>query len=304
MTFDEAKEALKELNLGIERNTTQEASDVYEEGTIMAQSVKKGKKVDKNTTIVVTISSGEAQLEMIDVVGLDRATAAKQLEEELDANVKEEYEYSEDVAEGKVISTSPKEGTSISKGADVTLVLSRGAKPAEKVTVPNVSTGSYTEETAKKELTQAGLTVGSTSTEYSSTVAKGYVIGQSYSGGKSVDAGTAIDLVISDGPKPTTTAATTTTTTTTTAAKAYKGSFTIQASQLPSDFESGKVTITLTQTVNGSEKTTTIYGGNLSKSDFPYSKTVDGAANVNSGTIQMVIDGNVVYTETISFKAE
>lgn len=300
MTFDEAKEELKELNLGIKQNTTQEPSDVYKEGTIMAQSVKKDKKVKKNTTIVVTISSGEAQLEMINVVGMDSATAKKRLEEELDANVKEEYEYSDEVDEGKVISTSPKEGTSVSKGSDVTIVLSRGPKPAEKVEVPDVSNGSFTEDAAKKALTQAGLTVGNVTREYSSSVAKGNVMGQSYSSGKKVDAGTAIDLVVSDGPKPTTA----TTTTTTTKAKNYTGTFTIQASKLPADFVSGAVKITLTQTVNGTDKTTTIYEGNLSReTDFPYTKTVNGAADVNSGTIQMTINGTVVYTESISFKA-
>ena len=304
MTFDEAKEALKEINLGIKQNTTQEPSDVYKEGTIMEQSVKKGDKVKKNTTIVVTISSGETQLEMIDVIKLDRATATKRLEEELDANVKEEFEYSDEIEEGRVISTSPKAGSSVSKGSDVTIVLSRGPKPAEKVTVPNVSNGNYTEEAARSELTKRGLSVGSVTREYSSTIPKGNVMGQSYSSGKKVDAGTAIDLVVSDGPKPTTTTTTTTTTTKATKAKNYTGTFTIQASKLPADFESGMVKITLTQTINGTDKTTTIYEGNLSReSDFPYTKTINGAPDVNSGIIQMTINGEVVYTESITFKA-
>lgn len=305
MTFDEAKDALKEKNLGIRQNTTQEPSDVYKEGTIMEQSVKKGEKVKKNTTIVVTISSGEAQLEMIDVLNLDGSTATKRLEEELDAKVKEEFEYSDTVEEGRVISTSPKAGSSISPGSDVTIVLSRGPKPAEQVTVPNVSNGSFTEEQARTELTQKGLSVGSITRENSSSVPKGYVMGQSYSSGKKVDAGTAIDLVVSDGPKPTTAPPTTAPpATTATKAKNYTGTFTIQASKLPADFESGTVKITLTQTVNGADKTTTIYEGNLSReSDFPYTKTVNGAPDVNSGIIQMTINGTVVYTESITFRA-
>ena len=301
MTYDEAKDKLNDMHLGIQKTPTQEPSDVYKEGTIMKQSVEKGEKVEKNTTIYVTISSGEAQFEMIDVLKLDGATATKRLEEELDAKVKEEFEYSDDVEEGRVISTSPKAGSSISPGSDVTIVLSRGPKPAEQVTVPNVSNGNFTEEEARRELTQKGLSVGSITRENSSSVPKGYVMGQSYNSGKKVDAGTAIDLVVSDGPKPTTT---TTTTTTTTKAKNYTGTFTIQASKLPADFESGIVKITLTQTVNGTDKTTTIYEGNLSReSDFPYTKTVNGAADVNSGTIQMTINGTVVYTETITFRA-
>lgn len=269
------------------------------------KDVKKGDKLKKNTTIVVTISSGEAQLDMIDVTGLDGATAKKRLEEELEAKVKEEYEYSDDVEEGKVMSTSPKVGTPVSKGCDVTMILSRGKKPAEQVTVPDVSNGTFTEEAARKELQNKGLSVGTVTKEYSSSVPKGNVMGQSYASGKKVDAGTAINLVVSDGPKPTeATKPPTTAPTTAPKPKNYTGTFTIQASKLPADFTSGMVKITLTQNVNGSDKTTTIYEGNLSREhDFPYSKTVNGAADVNTGIIQMTINGTVVYTESISFKA-
>lgn len=270
----------------------------------MNQSVEKGKKVKKNTTIVVTISSGEAQTEMIDVINLDGSTAKKRLEEELEAKVKEEFEYSDEYEEGKVISTSPKVGSSVSKGSEITIVLSRGPKPAEQVTVPDVSNGTFTEEAARNELIQKKLSVGTVTREFSSTVPKGNVMGQSYSSGKKVDAGTAINLVVSDGPKPTETTKAPTTAPTT-KAKDFTGTFTIQASKLPADFESGTVKITLTQTVNGTDKTTTIYEGNLSReSDFPYTKTVHGAADVSTGTIQMTINGTVVYTESISFKAE
>ncbi len=305
MTYEEASDELNDMGLGIKKNATEEPSDTIEEGKIMAQSVKEGEKVKPNTTITVTISSGVAEMEMIDVVGLDKDTAKKRLEEEIEAIVKEEYDYSDDVPAGEVISTSPKKGSRINKGSDVTLVISSGTKPVKQITVPNVSNGSYSQSAAENELKQKGLNVGKVTNEYSDTIAEGYVMGQGYAGGKVVNEGTSIDLVVSKGPKPQpTTAAPTTTVPATTASKDYYGSFTIPASVWPEGVESGTVVITLTQSIDGSDRNTEIVNGTLSKADFPYSNTVKGASGVSSGKVTISINGTVVFTEQISFKAD
>lgn len=58
MTYDDAKDALNKVGLGIFKNGTQ-SSDDYAEGEIVSQDVEKGEKVDKNTTVKVVISSGK-----------------------------------------------------------------------------------------------------------------------------------------------------------------------------------------------------------------------------------------------------
>ena len=58
MTEDEAAEALKKQNLGYKVIGT-ESSSKYAEGQVCNQSPKSGKKVTENSTVKITISSGE-----------------------------------------------------------------------------------------------------------------------------------------------------------------------------------------------------------------------------------------------------
>ena len=67
----------------------------------------------------------------------------------------------------------------------------------EKKSVPNVQ--NHTQAEAKNKLESNGLKLGLITTEMSSTVSKGKVISQSVAAGTEVDAGTAVNLVISGG---------------------------------------------------------------------------------------------------------
>ena len=109
-----------------------------------------------------------------------------------------DYQNSDSVASGDVISQSPSGGSSAKKGETITIVVSQGK---EAVSVPNVV--NISEADAKSKLSAAGLTVTSVSNEYSDTIAAGNVISQSIAAGKYVDAGSNISLVVSSGPKTT-----------------------------------------------------------------------------------------------------
>ena len=67
----------------------------------------------------------------------------------------------------------------------------------EKKSVPNVQ--NLTQAAAKNKLESNGLKLGLITTEMSNTVSKGKVISQSVAAGTEVDAGTAVNLVISGG---------------------------------------------------------------------------------------------------------
>ena len=196
LTFEEAKDQLYEMGLGIKEMGTQ-ASDEYAEGQIVSQDIGEGSLVDINTTIQVYVSSGEASISVPSVVGYDNEAAMNTL---ADQGFKAErtYDYSDSVAAGMVISQNPVAGTAAKKGSTVTLVVSQGK---EAVAVPDVY--NKTQDEAKAALTAAGLTVTSTTTDYSDTVEEGKVISQSIAAGKYVDAGTNISLVISLGKKTT-----------------------------------------------------------------------------------------------------
>lgn len=196
MTYEEAKEKLNDLGLGIKKGKT-ESSDKYEEGQIISQNVDKGDMVKKNTTVTVVISSGAGDIEIPNVEGLDETSAINKLK---DAGFKysRDYQNSDSVASGNVISQSPSGGSSAKKGETITIVVSQGK---EAVSVPNVV--NISEADAKSKLSAARLTVTSVSNEYSDTIAAGNVISQSIAAGKYVDAGSNISLVVSSGPKTT-----------------------------------------------------------------------------------------------------
>ena len=177
-TFEEAKDALNSIGLGIDK-AGEESSDTYAQGQIVGQSVEVGVKVDKNTTILVTISSGVGEVDVPSVTGLDKETAeAKLTENGFIANVN--FEYSETVANGTVISQSPEAGSKAKKGDTVTINVSRGVEPIVMINVLNKP-----EAEARAALSNLGLNVTTTS-DYSNDVPEGNVISQSFVEGKSV----------------------------------------------------------------------------------------------------------------------
>ncbi len=194
-TFEEAKAALNGIGLGIEK-AGEESSDTYAQGQIVSQSAEAGSKVDKNTTIRVTISSGVGEVEVPSVTGVDKETAeAKLAENGFIANAN--FEYSESVANGTVISQSPEAGSKAKKGDTVTINVSRGVEPIVMINVLNKP-----EAEARAALSNLGLNVTTTS-EYSNDVPEGCVISQSIVEGKSVEKGATVTLVISLGRKST-----------------------------------------------------------------------------------------------------
>ena len=105
-------------------------------------------------------------------------------------------EYSDTVPAGRVIRQDPQAGSDLEAGTPVDLVVSLG--PAW-VTVPNVVGRTQTE--AQATITSVGLAVGAITQEHSPSIPVGSVIRQDPAAGTEVASGTAVDLVISLGPR-------------------------------------------------------------------------------------------------------
>lgn len=105
------------------------------------------------------------------------------------------YEYSDSVDAGKVISQTPAGGSSVDSGTTVTIVVSQGQK---SVKVPSVL--GETKDAASSKLTGEGLKVA-VKEAYSDSVAAGKVISQSIASGKTVPAGTTVTITVSLGPE-------------------------------------------------------------------------------------------------------
>lgn len=194
MTLDEAEEALDELGLSVVEEDEEE-SDEYEAGQIISQDVEEGEMVDEGSTVYVVVAA-EPEAETVtvpNVVG-DTSDAAMTTLQDKGLEVVREFQYDSTVAAGKVISQSPKSGSTATVGDTVTIYVSQGT---ETTKVPNVKGQSQSDATAA--LGDAGLNVGTVTEEYSDTVSEGMVISQSVSSGSYVDMGTSVDLVISKG---------------------------------------------------------------------------------------------------------
>lgn len=196
MTKDEAKETLSKKNLGM-KVAGQEPSEQYDKGVVIRQDPGKDTKVDKNSEIKVVVSSGKEKkkVQVPDVTGKSEDDAQSTL---VDSNLVVEYasDYSDTVEKGKVISTNPAAGTEVDEGTKVTMTVSKGA---QKATVPGLTGKSQAD--ADAALAAAELTTGSVTEEYSDDYEAGIVISQKTAEGKKVAKGTAVDYVISKGPK-------------------------------------------------------------------------------------------------------
>ncbi len=197
-TFDEAKDALNGIGLGITKGG-EESSDVYAQGQIVSQSAEVGTMVDKNTTITVVISSGVGEFDVPSVVGLDKSSAEAKLKEYgLAASF--DYAYNDSVPNDNVISQSPEAGQKAKKGDTVSVLLSQGRELAQMINVIGLS-----EADARTELDARGIIVSSVSSDYSDTIPENHVIDQSVPEGKYIEKGQSVTLVISLGKKITTT---------------------------------------------------------------------------------------------------
>lgn len=196
-TFDEAKDILNTLHLGIEKGG-EESSEEYAEGQIVSQSEEKGTLVEKNTTIKVIISSGAGEFDVPDVKGKAKGDAETTLRNAGLVPVFD-YQFDDSIPNDQVISQSPDAGAKAKKGDTVTVMLSKGR---ETVNMPDV--WNKPESDARAEMDAAGIIVASTSSDYSDEIPEGYVMGQSIAPGKMVEKGTQVTLTISLGKKITT----------------------------------------------------------------------------------------------------
>lgn len=180
------------INAALSVGTVSTASNAtVAAGNVISQTPAAGTEVGAGSTVDLLVSTGPAIVTVPAVVGQSQANAEAAI---ISAGLTVgniSTTNSDTVAAGDVISQSPAGGTDVTEGTSVDLVVSSG--PA-LVVVPNVVRISYS--TAVAAITNAGLTVGNVST-VTTRRSCGTVRSQSPAGGNSVQAGTAIDLVVS-----------------------------------------------------------------------------------------------------------
>lgn len=189
MTKDEAIKALNEVGLGY--RAVVQNSDRVSEGTVISQGTAAGKKVAKNTQIIITVSGGKEvkNITVPSVTGKTESEARTALEAD-GFVVDVDYQYSSTVENGKVIKASP--SGSVAQGSTITITVSRG-KEIKNVTMANLI--GKTESEAKQWIDSNGLKYSVKYTTTSGTY--GNVVSCDYSEGTSVPEGTTVTITVS-----------------------------------------------------------------------------------------------------------
>jgi beta-lactam-binding protein with PASTA domain len=175
---------------------TPEVSPSMAKGMIVAASSATGAWVAKGSTITLTVNGPHMLPVPAGVVGLNEADAIAKLQAAGFKAGPVKQAFSPTVPTGKVMAISPAAGASVAAGSPINLTVSKGI---QIVLVPNaVNRDQYA---AIQALRDAGLK-HQTVRQYNDSIQPGNVISQSPAAGVKTQAGTAVTLTISKGPKP------------------------------------------------------------------------------------------------------
>ena len=178
-------------------------------GIVLEQNPVAGTAVKKNTLVEIQVGTAksddevenelpnEEEVILPDLSGMMLNEAMTELSK-LELKAESVLEFSDTVENGEVISQNPDAHTKVKKDVKVELVISKGPKKEEGIAVPSLY-GNTVEE-ARSTLGSMNLSLGSQSEEESEEPV-GTIIRQSVAQGTLVDAGTAINVTISKGPK-------------------------------------------------------------------------------------------------------
>ena len=279
MDKQNAMSYLTALNLDLNIDTRDEESDDVEEGMVISTNPVAGTTINRGDSVTIILSSGAAKIKVPDVSGYSASEAEKAVRE-AGFTPKLSYDNSDTVDIDKVIKTIPEKNTEAEKESEVVIVLSKG-RATKYVKVPKLS--GLTKKQAKKALEKEGLKLGATSGNYSDSVAKDLVIGQSQPNGSEVETGTSVDITLSLGPEVT---------------YKYVGNLTISDNPFTDETQTGTIKLVLTQdgqtkVVNGGENVMNYYS-------FPLQISVEGWSE-SEGEIVMYVNGARFNAYNISF---
>src|SRR4051794_20321067 len=185
----DAREAADVLHRrGLEIAFVPRVSDNVPRDEVISQDPAAGGRAKEGSTVTAVISSGKGEAPVPAVEGQSEDDAVAAIEA-AGFKTKTKTAFSDSVSEGDVISTSPKGGTSLTKGHTVTLTVSKGASGVE---VPKLV--GLQRSQAEAQLSKLGLTADVTEEE--TTQPSGTVMQQDPPSGTRVDEGAAVKLTV------------------------------------------------------------------------------------------------------------
>jgi beta-lactam-binding protein with PASTA domain len=176
---------------------TYQASTTVPAGSVISQSPAAGTQVPQQSCVDLIVSNGSGGSVVPNLVALTLAEAETVIAGEGFVLGDVIHQYSNVVSAGYVISHNPPAGTPAMPGQVIDIVISDGPQP---IVVPSFV--GMNEFSAIIAIFTNGLTVGIITSQYDNSVFAGLVISHSPPAGQTVQAGSAVDLVISLGTTP------------------------------------------------------------------------------------------------------
>jgi serine/threonine-protein kinase len=197
-TEAEARKILSDDKLVV-GHVDQRYDPTHASGIVLGQSPTANFKITQGTAVDLVVSKGTEMITVpADVIGQQERAVRNELTLAGFANTSPAYTVDPTKQAGTVIATNPSPGASVPKGTTIVLTVVSG-----KTTVPSVV--GLDQAAASQKLQDAGLSAG-TATEQPTDKATqiGKVISQDPTAGRSVDRGTAVNLVVGVAkPSPT-----------------------------------------------------------------------------------------------------
>ena len=174
------------------------------EDSVRTKKRKVSRRVKRNRIIALLILLGAVfsghqllgvgKIAVPSLVGMSQSEAKEALSSiGLLSEVVEEV-FSEDIAQGKVISSSPGGGGRISPAGTVGLILSKGQ---ERIEIPVIT--NLTPDLATQKISALGLTIGDINEVFDMKVESGFVIGTDPKSGEKVKRNSVVNIVVSKG---------------------------------------------------------------------------------------------------------
>ncbi|MDN5795140.1 MAG: Stk1 family PASTA domain-containing Ser/Thr kinase [Intrasporangium sp.] len=173
---------------------TEAFSESVPRGQVIGLTPTAGTEVRKRSVVTLVVSKGPERYTVPDLTGVKAGQVERTLHKLTLTLGPRTEQWSETVPKGEVVSQDPATGTSVGRGAAVSLVVSKGREP---ITVPEVVGKPLTD--AQAAITAAGLEIERADDAHSGTVAKGSVISQKPAEG-TLHRGDKVTVTVSKGP--------------------------------------------------------------------------------------------------------
>jgi len=187
-TADEARRVLEEAKLIV--RVLEAPSDSVPAGTVITQSPSGGVELKPGSTVEITVSTGQEQAAVPNVIGMD-ATNAENTLIAAGMALGAVTDEANDAPKGQVIAQSPDAGAAAPAGTAVAVIISTGPASVPVPAVVNLARAD-----AEAQIAGAGFAVDAQESAVSDPGQDGIVISQNPASGSSRPKGSTVSIVV------------------------------------------------------------------------------------------------------------